>query len=294
MTIKKILPYIVCFLVTLIFSIHYIVAKEVLNSGIPPLLLASTRGVFGGLLILFIFRKKIDITLIKENLWSLLCIGLFGFCLNQYLFMNGLTLSTPLHAAIISNSIPILTLLISLAFKTEKATFSKVLGIIIAFSLVTSLLFFNITFVSAEFLNFGNLLIFLNVLCFSFSFVWSKKLLQRGFPFEILTGFMLLIGGLVLLCFSIKDTGLLLDYLAEGPKEISIMLFEVFISTSLVYALNTWTASKLDVSVVTYFIYFQPILTALGGFVLFQSVPSLGSVFIYLGVMLSGILVIKK
>jgi len=291
---QEFLPHIVCFLVALIFSFHYIAAKKILGEGVAPLCLAGCRGLFGGTFLLFLYRKKFNLGMIKKSFFSILIISFFGFFLNQILFMHGLSMTKPIYAALISNTIPVVILLLALLFKLENFSLKKSLLITISLILVCYLILFSETQNHSQIFSMGNLFIFLNVVLFSFSFIKSKKLLEQNFPYEILSGLTLFIGGSILTLITLPKMSTLETYLAQGHESYLLMIFEVFISTSLVYLLNAWTLSKLEASTVAYFTYFQPVLTAVLAFFLYQTTPQSSFLFIYTGILLCGISLLRK
>ena len=85
---------------------------------------------------LFFYEK-----VVKGDLFKLALCGLFGVAINQMLFFEGLNLTTPINAAVIMVTNPILVLIMGAFLATEAITKRKMLGITLgatgAISLIT-------------------------------------------------------------------------------------------------------------------------------------------------------------
>lgn len=284
------MPNLGCLIMTAIFSAHYIVAKSIIDKGISPYSLSSWRGIIGGAIILSFFRKQIKIELLKKNKAPLIIISLFGFCLNQILFMQGLKLTSPVNAALISNTIPVVSLVFAAFAKLEILNVRKVAGVTLSFLMVSALIFESSKGV-IEIMGLGNLFIFLNVVCFCASLILGKILLTSGFPFQVLTGIMLFTGGL---CTSIVAGPELMDLWtssSEVPQFFMKVIFEILISTAVAYLMNLWVLSKLPISNVTFFIYLQPLITGMIYYFTGQAIPSIIQTVAFCGILTGAILI---
>jgi drug/metabolite transporter (DMT)-like permease len=290
---KKLGPLAVCFLVTSIFSLHYIAAKEVLNADVSPYSLSAWRGIIGGGIILLYFRRLWGSSELVGR-WGMVFLTAFlGFFVNQIFFMKGLKLTTPTSTSLISNTIPVMTFALALTLRIERFDLRKFAGVVISFVLICILIIQDKA-AEAEFFNLGNLFIFLNVIAFSLSFVLGKKILNKDFPFQLLTGFILFFGGGMMSLVAGEELFDLVHYSTQSSKALGLVLFEILISTSFVYFLNIWTLKKLEATTVTFFVYFQPIITSLGELLVFQQVPEMYKIWVFLGIVLGGILVVKR
>lgn len=291
---KNSLAYLGCIMVAVIFSFHYLAAKKVMANGVTPYALSAFRGVGGGMLILFMFRSKFSLPAIKSNIIPVAIMGFLGFFLNQIFFMNGLKMSSALSGALLSNTIPVVSFIFAYFSKIEEGGIKKTIGVLISFACVTFLVLYHTgSTAGAGFFNMGNLLIFLNVICFCAAFVLGKKIMHGDLAFEMITGLMLLIGGTLMLFVA---RGQILDvftYMGQGANEVGLIFFETVFSTSAVYYLNLWTLKKLNVSKVTFFAYLQPIITAIGEIFFLQKFPDLITIFPFMGILIGGILILR-
>lgn len=282
-----------CALVSAIFALHYAIAREILDSGVSPYALSSWRGIVGGALILLYFKDKLELRHVKTNFLPLLMVAFLGFFINQIFFMKGLKLTSTVNVALLSNTLPIISLLFALVTGQERATPPKIAGVTISFFLICYLILGNSKASSIEFLNLGNTLILLNVLAFCGAFIVGKRLLNKDFPFELLAGKMLLGGGILMLLMAKENMLDIPTYSALGLKEFLYVTFEIIISTSMAYLLNIWTLKQLDVTKVTFFIYIQPMIASIATFFMHGTTPAPQSWLIYAGIILSGFMVLR-
>lgn len=289
---SKYFGLLLCMAVTFIFSLHYMVAKIVLDAGVSPFALSAWRGLVGGGLLLFLFRQQISTTVLKHNAFSILFIAFLGFFINQLLFMKGLSLTTPLNASLVSNTIPIVSAVVAFAIGLERMTLKKLTGIVLTFSLVTYLLLSKQETSTSHGLNTGDFLIFLNVLAFCLAFVLGKKLLKQNFPYELLTGSMLFIGGLMMSTLAGQEMTQLYHYATENSVHLFHIIFEILISTSVVYLLNIKALQLMTVTKVSFFIYLQPIITGVSHFFMNGEAPPLKLYLVFLGILIGGYLVV--
>lgn len=279
-----------CFSYTLIFAVHYLVAKEVLES-IDVWTLSWIRGWVGGALLAIVFWSKF-----KTNFsWSLLLtmsgLAVLGFGLNQILFLEGLKHSTASQAALISNTIPIVSILLSLLFGLEPFRIQRFFGILVPFLGISGLFYYQHSLDLKAGL-YGNLLMFSSVFCLSTFFVLAKKFLQDK-PAEVTTPLLLLLGGTIFAFTAGFEIRPALIYVSESWTHGAMILFEVVVSTSLAYYLNFLALRLLPVSSIVIFAFLQMPLTAILGFFVFGTSPSLGD-FIVLAFLFFGILLIFR
>ena len=119
---SRLLAHLALFTANLIYGINYTVAKDVMPDYIQPLGFIFLR-VSGAIVLFwfcfrFFFYEKVE----KKDLLKLAICGLFGVAINQMLFFKGLNLTTPINAAVIMVTNPILVLIMSAVLATEKIT----------------------------------------------------------------------------------------------------------------------------------------------------------------------------
>ncbi|MBT3980656.1 MAG: DMT family transporter [Bacteriovoracaceae bacterium] len=273
-THRNLIAYIFCILVQLFLSAHYVVAKGIIEN-VDPISFAAVRGIIGGFLILAFNWKKL-FSVVRYNYGKFLMvvlIGILSFGLNQIFFMKGLKLSTPMHAALFSNSIPLVSSMMAMAFLGEERNPRKVLGLILGYA---TLIFYIFGSGDTSFDGAlkGDIYIMINVFLFSAGMVWSKNIYQY-IPASVVSGGMLFFGGIFLSSLSFSHIPELIEYTLLSKQNVSLMLFEVVFSTAVVYLLNLKSLEMLDVSKTFIFSYLQVPITALIGLVFFSKLPAL-------------------
>ena len=288
---NQILPVISCFLVTVIFSVHFVIAKQILQNH-HPLALTSLRGIIGGILVLLIFYKKINFSLISKFKLKIFLIGALGFFGNQLLFMSGLKMTTALNASIITNAVPLVTASLAVFMGLESAGIKKFGGIMLGFGSVLYIMFQS---QSVEGVNWvGDLLVFSNMFVFAIAIVFIKQLTSAGIHYGVISGFMMLIGGGLSLFVAGSDTIKLLNWSISNSVAFQMMVFEVLVSTIIAYLLNFYALKHLVPSKITIFIYLQPFITAISSYYLTGVIPQMSSWIAFIGIFIGGVLVLKS
>ena len=254
--------------------------------------LACLRGLLGGALLLFLFFNQVKKILHKELILKMMIPAFFGVILNQILFLEGLKRSTPLHAAVLANTIPVFSTLLAVIFGFEKRS-GYILFCIILGSICSSLFILSSGQVGKSDMLWGDLLIFGNVLSIAVSYIFFKKWVTRVDP-RAYTAFALTFAGLFFLSFKAKDVIQFLFILPDHPKLLIYTLYEIFVATSLAYLLNFYALTKLSVSTVTVFIFIQPIITEYAATLMGQPAGHYSSFewILFLGIILSVCLIL--
>src|SRR6185503_7327594 len=109
----------------------------------------------------FFIKEKTD----KKDLPRLFLLCLFGVTINQTLFIKGLSLTSPISAAIMMITTPILVVVVASFLIREKITWIRSIGIIIGFAgAATLMLNSGLASGGREDNPFGDMLIFVNAL----------------------------------------------------------------------------------------------------------------------------------
>ena len=99
--------------VTMLYGGNYTVAKYALPDYIRPVAFISIRLLSGTVLFWAIGSLSPRTSISRQDHWLLFRCGLFGAALNQLLFFEGLSLTTPIHASIMMTMSPIAVILIA-------------------------------------------------------------------------------------------------------------------------------------------------------------------------------------
>jgi drug/metabolite transporter (DMT)-like permease len=212
-----------------------------------------------GAAIIFIILQRM---LVGERIQSradylrLAVYSILGVSLNQLLYVTALTMTTATAAQTLVAAGPAIALGTAILLKQEEATPLKWLGIALASGGALLLIGLGIR----EGQALGNVLVTLNVAAYSIYLVVSRSILRRYNPLTVIT-WIFVFGAVGLLPFCIRDT------IAQAPHmrgtTIVAMLWIVLLPSVAAYYLNMWALSIVESSVVSTFVYLQPVLTAL-------------------------------
>ena len=248
------------FIVNLIYALNYTIAKDVMPYYIEPsgfILLRVLGGVFLFLIFyVFFIKERVD----KKDYFSFALCGLFGVAINQLFFFEGLNLTTPINAAIIMTTNPILVIVISAFLIGEKITPQKVLGIF--FGIVgAGTLILNSGSISFD-NNFfiGNLLVFINATSYAIYLVLVKGLMKKYQPLTVMF-FVFLFGLFFVFPFGYQQLTSIDIELFSRDIYLKV-LFVVICTTFIAYLFNAFALKTLSPSVVSIYIYLQPVLAS--------------------------------
>ncbi len=242
--------------VTFLYGANYTIAKYALPEYLKPLAFISIRLLSGTILFwgLSIFQPKEAIS--RADHWLLFRCGLFGAALNQLLFFEGLSRTSPIHASIMMTMSPIAVILIASLMGREYLTRRKVIGTLIGFTGAVLLLTrYGVSLDEGTFT--GDLMILLNGTSYAIYLILVKPLTQKYKPFTVLK-WVFLYGALIAVPFGIPQ----LADVAWSALPTSAWLsigYVVFATTFTVYLLNAWALQYVNSSIVGIYIYLQPV-----------------------------------
>jgi drug/metabolite transporter (DMT)-like permease len=249
------------FIVNLIYALNYSIAKDVMPDYIEPSGFILLRVIGGSLLFFFTYLFFVKERVERKDVFRLMLCGLFGVAINQLFFFEGLNLTTPINAAIIMTISPVLVIIISAIIIKEKITIRKIIGIFLGIigACVLILNSGDISFENNFFL--GNILVLINATSYAVYLVLVKTLMKRYNPITVM--FYVFIFGLIfVLPFGIDEIQKI--ELVTFTQEIYLKIFFVVICTTFIaYMFNAFALKSLNPSVVSVYIYLQPLLASL-------------------------------
>ena len=247
--------------VNLIYGANYSIAKEVMPAYVQPFALVMMR--VGGALILFwivsalFIKEKID----KKDLPRIALLAVCGVACNQLLFLKGLSITTPINAAIIMISNPIVVLIIAAVVLKEKISISKFAGITLGVTGAAIMLLYSKTFSFGSETITGDLMVLVNSISWACYVVLVKPLMMKYNTFTIVK-WVFLFGFVYVLPFGFKQF-MEVDWATMPPSIWHDIIFVVVGTTFFAYVLNTYALRALSPAVVSIYIYLQPFLATL-------------------------------
>lgn len=275
-------------LLTAFFWGYAFIAIKIVLKYLPPFQLAFLRFLLASLLALvfiFVFKNKKAGNFFKQVDWKkVFLISFFGMG-GYHLSLNaGEIFTSPSLASLIVFTSPVITLVLSRWYLKEKIGLKKVLGVILAFTGVFWLYFFNSELKTSVW--WGPLLIVLAPLSWSIYTVFSKPLLKKYDPllYSLLS---LVLGTLQLLplIFFFPLSPYLPLISPNGWMQILILagLCSFFGTFAWI-----WGLSGLSPTEISLFLYFIPIFTIIFEWLIFNKVIGLnllaGAFLIFSGV----------
>ncbi|NLN95919.1 MAG: DMT family transporter [Bacteroidales bacterium] len=258
----------------LIFGLNYWIAKGLMPEPLDPRQIVFIRVFIAAILFWiiawFIKREPVKI----RDLGLIVLSSMLGVSINQLFFFEGLNLTTPVDAAIIHTTSPILVLLFATWIIKEKITWTNVLGIIIGASGAVLLILSGLNGDFPEGNIRGNLFILVNNTAYALYLVLIKPVMQKYHPITVMK--WLFVFGLVSTAPFTLHSMKGLDYHVFSGYVLFAMIFVVLGTTMLAYLLTIYGLKFLKASVTGYYIYLQPIIAAIIGLIWFGEIFTLG------------------
>ena len=285
------LSHIALIIVNLIYALNYTIAKDVMPEYIQPSGFILLRVMGGSILFFLTYLFFVKERVKKKDFFRLMLCGLFGVAINQLFFFEGLNLTTPINAAIIMTISPVLVIITSAIIIKEKITVRKIIGIFLGL-IGACILILNSGDISFENDFFtGNILVLINATSYAIYLVLVTTLMKRYNPITVMF-YVFIFGLMFVLPFGIDEI-LKID-LTTFNEEIYLKIGFVLICTTFIaYMFNAFALKSLNPSVVSVYIYLQPLLASLIAIALnsdsLSLVKILSAIFIFSAVFLVSI-----
>lgn len=248
-------------IVNLIYGSNYVVAKEVMPTYIQPFGFIILRVWVAGLLIVGVHSAFVKGKVDRQDWPRLIGCGVFGVAVNQLMFFKGLNLTTPINAALVMLVVPGLVLFFSSLFLKERATVLKLLGILLGGFGAFLIIFWGkeLSMDSDSFL--GDLFVFVNATSYAIYLVMVKPLMKKYHPYTVLM-WVFVFGAIMVLPFGYGE--LMEVQWSTIPSHIWAAIgFVVILTTFVAYSLNIFALRTVNPSVVSIYIYLQPLVATL-------------------------------
>lgn len=285
---KRNLALIGATIVSIIYGVTFTIAKDVM-----PLYIDSYGFILlraGGSMILFwmvwLFMPKEKI--VFSDFPRIIGAAFFGVAFNMLTFFKGLSLTSPISAAVIMVSTPMIVLALSAIIMKERMKSRMIFGIILGLIGTGFLILYGKSIGSATNAGLGNFLVLVNAISYGFYLIIVKKLMDKYNAFTFVK-WIYLFGFIMVLPFGWSQLDAVNWYAI--PLDISWkIVFVVIISTFLTYLLNLLSMKELKPTTVAVFIYLQPLFATIFAIGLGKDVLSVvkivSAILIFIGVYL--------
>lgn len=253
----------------ILFGLNYSLSKGLLApiewltpEGLVVARIGSAAIVFG--IIVFVFqREKIQ----KSDIKWLALASLLGIGGNQYLFLQGMKLTSPLDAAIIATTGPVLVLTISAILGRDKITPLKMLGIGIGASGALLTIIYGGFSSMGHGDMVGNLIVFMSAISYACYLIVVKDLMKKYSPMTVMA-WIFGVSGLVMIP-SFTDN--LITTTMWSSMDFGIWAALVFVIVAATWIAYICVAKSLKViqpTTASMYSYAQPIIA--GCFAVFR------------------------
>lgn len=250
-------PHVALLAVQLMFGSAPVLGKAALLA-FTPFAIVGFR--VGGAALAFYFLQSLkgDFRLEKRaHYFQFALFACFGVIFNQLLFFNGLSLTTATNSSLLAVTIPVFALLASLIIGSDKLSWRKIVGVILAGCGVIYLIDpARASFSSAS--TQGDVFIILNSLCYGIYIAVSKRLISHYGALKSIAWIFLFgsivnvpVGFVSLLSIELSQVSL-----NSWLTAAAVVLFP----TILAYYWNTWALARVEPSVVAVYVYLQPLI----------------------------------
>ncbi|MEM9802286.1 MAG: DMT family transporter [Planctomycetota bacterium] len=244
-------------------------------SGFTPFAVATWRISFGaivlGLVAVAVYGERARIA--RRDVLPLLGLALLGIVLNQGFFLAGLERSTPINAGLMICLIPVFAYSIAVALGRETLRARRAAGVVVALAGSVPLFVSKGAELSSSH-AVGNALMAANAFCYAIYIVLSKPILTRMPPL-VLVAWVYVLSLPFLPLFAMGET--LVPEQASRGAWMSLAYVLVF-PTVVAYALNSFALARVEASTTAFFIFAQPVITAIAAWALLGETltPALG------------------
>jgi drug/metabolite transporter (DMT)-like permease len=248
-------------IVSIIYGVTFTIAKDVMPLYIDAYGFILLR--VGGSVILFwlvwLFMPKEKIAL--NDFPRIIAAAFFGVAFNMLTFFKGLSLTSPISAAVIMVSTPMIVLTLSAIIMKERMQKRMVFGIILGLIGTAFLILYGKSIGSATNAGLGNFLVLVNAISYGFYLIIVKKLMDKYNAFTFVK-WIYLFGFIMVLPFGWSQFQTV--NWALVPMDICWKIgFVVVFSTFLTYLLNLLSMKELKPTTVAVFIYLQPLFATI-------------------------------
>jgi drug/metabolite transporter (DMT)-like permease len=275
---KILLAHIALLLVNMVYGANYLVAKGLMPNVIGPSGFIVLR-VLGALSLFLIWKSFVKEKVAKADLLRLAGCGLFGVAMNQLLFFNGLSITSPINASIIMTSNPILVLVIASILLKERITKLKLSGVILGATGAIVLIAASDRGVGSGSSILGDTMCLINAISYGVYLVMVKPLMAKYSPITVIT-YVFMFGMLVVLPIGMPQF-LAISWNTITQSQWIGIGYVVIATTFLVYLLNIFALKHVSASVASSYIYLQPVMAAFFGYLfhyIFTGFPDPGTI----------------
>jgi drug/metabolite transporter (DMT)-like permease len=259
---KTTTAHLALFFANLFFAINLTAVKHLTNLNLArPFGLNVVRvGVSVLLLWMLYLVKRVNITIDRADRKRLVLCAITGIAINQLFFLKGLSLTYPIHAALLLLITPILIVFVAAWVLKERLGFNRISGLSLGVSGALVLILAKESSGGGNQVLLGDLFIIINAISYSIYFILVKPLMLKYDPIVILR-WVFTVGLFFVLPFGwVEFTEI--PWQSYTGIDFTAISLVVLSGTFLAYLFNLYGIKNLGASVAGFYIYTQPVFAA--------------------------------
>jgi len=219
---------------------------------VSPEALAMMR-ILGGALVFvpaYLLSPQAPKVELRRDRFVLVVLAIFGVALNQALFLRGLSQTSPMTAILLIATIPVFTALFAVIAGRDRLTLRMAVGLVLAVFGVIALSGFAVP-------HQGDAFVLLNAASYAIYVVFSKSAVVRYGALAVMAW---VFGAATILFAPIGAASLVRDVPHWSLGAYALVAFVVLVPTVLAYGVNAWALGRATPTLVTIYIYLQPLV----------------------------------
>jgi len=250
-------------LVSLIYGVTFTIAKDVMPHyidayGFILLRVGGSALLFWGVwLIMRMLKIGPNEKIALHDFPRIIACAFFGVALNMLTFFKGLSMTSPISAAVIMVCTPLIVLVLSAIIIKEKMLKRKILGILLGLFGTSFLILYGKSVENNSNVSLGNFLVLVNAVSYGYYLVIVKKLMDKYNAFTFVK-WIYLFGFVMVIPFGLSQFQSV-DWAVLPSNIVWKIGFVVVFSTFFTYLLNLLSMRELKPTLVAVFIYLQPL-----------------------------------
>ncbi|WP_141430582.1 DMT family transporter [Bacillus sp. 03113] len=285
---KKQTIYLILFIVVLTWGFN-VTATKILVTNFMPVTMTAFRIFTASIFVIGIlfFTKKLRMLTQKEFLYVVVG-ALFNVVAHHYFLSIGLLQTSAANGGLILGLGPLLTTILAILFLGSIVTLPKIIGILLGICGVTFIVLDNQGGLHGA--SIGDFYVFLSIFFQAASFIVIKKVSKTLDP-RVMTGYMLLIGSVILFGISLLVEPSGLKGMASGDYSLWVIFFaSALLATAFGHFLYNYALGKVGVTEASIFINLTPFFALVGAAIFLGEQIVMGQIigflFILLGILL--------
>ncbi|HVF97299.1 MAG TPA: DMT family transporter, partial [Flavisolibacter sp.] len=245
-------------LTNLLFAVNYSFVKLISPIPVGPFAVNLSRVAISLVLFWVVWAFGRPSVRIDKKDWSrfVLC-AITGIAANQMLFIKGLTLTSTVHAALLTLITPIVVTVFALWVLKERFTIYKAAGLALGIGGAVFLILQKEAGKHASDYLLGDVLIIANAFSYATYLILVKRLMER-YPTLHVIRWVFTLGFFIMLPFCWGQTADV-PWRSLTPGQVGALLFIAIPGTFLTYYFTVYGVGRLGASVTGSYIYTQPV-----------------------------------